>query len=91
MMNPIQRVEHFLKKQFPSAMIALDAPQKANGPWFLDINLDGHSVVVIEWQPKRGFGLKSSLTPAYGDWPDEVFSDHEAVQERVYKILGGKT
>jgi hypothetical protein len=72
--------------QFPEATITLDAPRKRSGEWFLDVNLDGH-IVVVHWREKIGFGVSSSMEHGYGEGPDEVYRDDESTYRRVVMLL----
>lgn len=87
--NPIQTLCKRLTKNCFDASVSLDKPRRASGIWFLDIVRDGHSVNV-QWQAKRGFGVSSSPDNHYGEGPDEVYEDSEAVRHRVLSLLLSK-
>lgn len=82
----IESLERQLRKRFPDAMIALDRPRNRSGNWFLDIARGEHPVI-IGWKDGVGFGVSSSPNHAYGDRPDEVYSDEEAAYSRVVSLL----
>ena len=87
--NPLQALGKQLGKDCSDADISLDRPKKSNGVWFLDVVRDGHRVNV-QWQVKRGFGVSSSSDAHYGEGPDEVFEDPQAVRYRVLSLLLSK-
>lgn len=84
--NPIQTLGKQLAEDCSDVAVSVDKPKKAGGVWFLDVVRDGHSVNV-QWQTKRGFGVSSSPDAHYGEGPDEVFDDVEAVRHRVLSLL----
>jgi len=84
--NALQALSKQLVGDCPEADVSIDKPRKATGIWFLDICRDGHRVNV-QWQPKRGFGVSSSADSQYGEGPDEVYDDREAVRHRVLSLL----
>jgi hypothetical protein len=84
--SPIQELKRQLRKRFPKAIISLDAPERFSGSWFLDVELDGH-LVVIQWKPNAGFGISSSAEHGYGEGPDELYKDVEAVYGRAVSLL----
>lgn len=85
-MNPIQSLEQQVRQRFPQAHTVLDPSGEAAGPWFLDIELDGHPVTV-EWRPERGFGITSNVAAGYGEGPDEVYPDVALASSRVITLL----
>jgi DNA-binding XRE family transcriptional regulator len=89
-MNAIQSLEQQVLRRFPSARTLLDPSENPAGPWFLDIELDSHPVMV-EWRPDRGFGVTSNVGVGYGEGPDEIHSDLESVSQRVITLLLAKT
>lgn len=84
--NAIETLGKQLAGDCSEANVSMDKPKRASGVWFLDICRDGHSVNV-QWQPKRGFGVSSSADSQYGEGPDEVYDDREAVRHRVLSLL----
>lgn len=88
-MSPKERVEklsHLLRDRFPDMNLEVDAPSKANGDWFVDARLHGHSFV-IEFRPRLGFGLSSTPSEGMGEGPDEFLEDEEAVADRVARLV----
>lgn len=84
--NPIELLEHKLRKRFRAAAVSLDRPAKKQGTWFLDIERNGHRVVV-QWKEGRGFGVSCSQQHIYGEGADEVYQELEAAFARVVCLL----
>jgi DNA-binding XRE family transcriptional regulator len=82
----IESLEKQLRKRFPDAIIALDRPRNRLGNWFLDVARGEHPVI-IWWKDGAGFGVSSAPNHAYGENPDEVYLDEEAVYGRVVSLL----
>lgn len=89
-LNPIKLLERQLLARFPEATVSLDAPARPSGTWFLDVNRDGHPVV-IAWRDGAGFGVSSSARHGYGEGADEVYQDQEAAYGRVVSLLLSRT
>lgn len=89
-MNEIQRLKERIAKELPNARLALDAPQppRPSGAWWLEIDQDGHEVVV-EWKPGRGFGL-TSPAEGFGEGADEAYDDVDATARRVIDLVKKK-
>jgi DNA-binding Xre family transcriptional regulator len=88
-MNPVQKLEKVIRKSFPAASCALDAPEKLAGSWFLDIRLADYWLNV-EWQQKRGFGLTARNDVVYGEGADEAYPDFGPAVRRVLGLLEHK-
>lgn len=84
--NAIQTLQQQLATDCPGAAISIDRPKRATGVWFLDISHNDHHVNV-QWQASHGFGVSSSAEALYGDGPDEIYEDREAVRHRVLSLL----
>lgn len=84
-MNSIELLQQALKSQLPQADLELDRPEDSKTPWFLDAQLGEHKVIV-EWRPRRGFGL-GSPNDDYGSGPDEVYEDLGETLARVVHLL----
>jgi DNA-binding Xre family transcriptional regulator len=85
-MNPIQSLEERVRQRFPAVKTALDPSSKPSGPWFLDLDLEGHPITV-EWRAGRGFGITSKRSSGYGEGPDEVHPDLDTASRRVIHLL----
>lgn len=84
--NPIESLEHKLRKRFRTASVSLDHPARKHGIWFLDIERNGHRAV-IQWKEGRGFGVTCSRQSFYGEGADEVYQELEAAFARVVCLL----
>jgi len=84
--NPVEALERKLQKRFRTAVVSLDRPSKKQGTWFLDIERNGHRVV-IQWKEGRGFGITCSPQRYYGEGADEVYQELEAAFARVVCLL----
>ena len=84
--NAIVALGKQLKKDCPEASISVDRPRKVSGEWFLDVCRDGHHVNV-QWKSGKGFGVSSSADAQYGEGPDEIYDDVDAVRYRVLSLL----
>jgi DNA-binding XRE family transcriptional regulator len=87
--TPIERLKRNLNKRLPEATVELDSPAKETGRWYLDVELDGHGVIVA-WSPRHGFGVSSSEEYGYGEGHDEVYRDARKVLPRVIELLQEK-
>ena len=88
-MNPKRRIDRLialLQARVPGSSVQVDAPSRASGNWFVNIDADGQALVV-EFRPKLGFGLSSTPSDGYGEGPDEFLADEEAVVDRVAALL----
>jgi hypothetical protein len=88
--TPIHALESQLRQRFPSAKIYLDATERPKGTSFLDVDLNGH-LVVIQWRADAGFGISSSAEHGFGEGADEVYQDLEAVYGRTVSLLLSRT
>jgi DNA-binding XRE family transcriptional regulator len=82
----MQALEQKVRERFPTAKTTLDPSSQRSGPWFLDIDLNGH-LITVEWRPRRGFGLTSKRLSEYGEGPDEVIPDIDSAFHRVITLL----
>lgn len=88
-MNPIQKLQAKIKDRFPRAGLSLHAPVKEDGRWSLQVDCDGHSLL-IEWQASNGFGVSSFDESAFGEGHDEVYADLDRTWSRVRGLLLSK-
>jgi|JRYL01.1.fsa_nt_gb DNA-binding XRE family transcriptional regulator len=76
-----------LRERFPDGLFEVDAPVRADGVWFLDATVAGHTVAV-QWQRGgRGFGITATTEVGYGDGAHEVVPDRDAAFERIVELL----
>lgn len=88
--NDIERLRDMLEERFSEGSYSILRPRAQTGGWFLDVTLGDYSLV-IEWRPRRGFGLS---TPTEGDaflGPDEVYEDVDSAFERARALLLSQT
>jgi hypothetical protein len=88
--TPIELLETQLRERFPAANISLDPAKGPRGTWFLDIDFEGH-FVVIQWRPDAGFGISCSAEYGIGEGADEVYKDLEAAYGRTVSLLLSRT
>jgi len=87
--SSIAAIEQKIRKRFPSAAIAVDAPSRPNGLWFIDVNHQGHAIS-LQWQEGRGFGMTTNPgRGAYGEKAHEVFVDDAGAFKRTVSLLLG--
>jgi hypothetical protein len=84
----IAKLVRSLRKQIPSASVAVDAPSKPSGNWFVDLKV-GRRAFAIEFRSALGFGLSSvgARNDGYGEGPDEFLPDEDALVARVQRLL----
>jgi DNA-binding XRE family transcriptional regulator len=89
-MNQIERLHDDLTRQFPDLFMEIDAPDKSEASWFLDLRPPGDvPAVIVEWRPDRGFGIATSTPDAddYGSGPDEIYTNEKATLDRVVQLI----
>jgi DNA-binding Xre family transcriptional regulator len=88
--DQLAAVEQRVRRRFPEATIEIDAPSDPNGPWFLDISLQGH-VVAVRWRQDRGFGVTTNPSNGgYGEGVHETFQDPDNAYKRITTLLLGQ-
>ena len=87
--NPIAQLAQAVREQFREARVELDPAQKPNAAWYLDVELQGYTVVV-DWQAHRGFGITANPESGYGEGADEVYPKLDAARERLFALLGSR-
>ncbi|MEE8517780.1 MAG: helix-turn-helix transcriptional regulator [Dehalococcoidia bacterium] len=75
-----------LKESIPGLVVVVDRPATEQAPWWVDLELNGHSAS-IEWRPGLGFGVSSSDSTVLGEGSDEVYPDVQATLERTTKLF----
>lgn len=88
--TPIQSLAEQLRNRFQEARISLDEPSKKDGRWFLDVEDNGH-LVVVQWKDGFGMGISCSPEHSYGEGADEVYQDLEAAYSRIVCLLISRT
>ena len=82
----IDKLVQRLREAVPGVQVAVDAPAKAAGSWFIDVS-KGKQSLVIEYRPKLGFGITSTPTDGYSEGPDELAGDVEEAARRVVALF----
>jgi DNA-binding XRE family transcriptional regulator len=89
-MKDIQQIAQLLKTEFPRLRSELELPKDPGGIYWLDLELDGHTVTV-EWKKGVGFGISaSSMDPIYGEKPEETYVAIEDAVGRIRQLLAQK-
>ena len=88
-MNNIEKLSEKLRARCPDLIAILDRPNDSSSSWWLDLELKGHSATV-EWRPRQGFGVSSSVSDSYGEGPDEIYPDVDSTVERVTELMLGR-
>jgi hypothetical protein len=88
-MNDVERLRGRLGERFPSAALSMDPAETPSGSWWLDVESQGHRVVV-EWRPRAGFGISTPSRDDFGAGADEIYPDEDAAFERVGELLLGR-
>ena len=85
---PINRLVRLLRKEIPAASVAVDAPARASGHWFVDVRV-GDQAFTIEFRPAVGFGLSSADREGegYGEGADEFLPDAASLVGRLRRLL----
>ncbi len=86
-MNKIETFRDELWKRFPGSTAHLAAPVVPTGTWTLDVTHNGRWIV-IDWTPPDRYGVSvPNDDTAYGEGPDELFSDEQKALERICALL----
>jgi len=85
----VDKLSRLLRKRIPEVTIAVDAPSRPKGDWFIDMKV-GKRSFVIEFRPTLGFGLSSTPAEGIGEGPDEFFEEELEVVERITNLLRRK-
>lgn len=93
MIYPFTGIRGDLEQRLPRVEISVDPPVKEDGVWWMDVRLNGITVVV-QWIPKISkFGVSNSSGGDVNNFthqPDEIYSDSMSASERVIQILTTK-
>ncbi|HEX3720512.1 MAG TPA: helix-turn-helix transcriptional regulator [Verrucomicrobiae bacterium] len=84
-------IEHFktlLGEKLPNAKIKIDAPDNADGNWWIDIHV-ARKRITLEYRHKKGFGLFYK-DAGYGEGPAEVYRTPELAARRVAQIMNAR-
>lgn len=84
-MNQVERLGQATEEQFAGATVLIDPPEDPSGPWWMDVYWQGRHAVV-EWRPRRGFGL-SGAEGEFGEGPASVVRTYDEALERLGALL----
>ena len=85
-MNEIEKLETEVREIFPEARTRVDLSEAAKGFWFLNIIIE-RDILVVEWNPERGFGIYSWAKHVYGEEPEHVSQAIDEVIEQLLALL----
>jgi hypothetical protein len=90
-MNPIEELSKYIELELPGVRATIDAPSKSTGEWFLDLDYEGHTVIV-QWRQGEGFGISAPLVqPGLGEAADETELDADRAKARVLELLRNRS
>ncbi len=86
MVKTVRMFLELLHRRLPQAKASVDEPASEGGTWFLDVSRGGRSVVV-QWKPKKGFGVSVDPHHGLGEGPHEVYADSRSAVDRVADLI----
>ena len=81
----IERLQRLLLELLPHSTVAVDAPDRADGNWWLDVTM-GKRRHTLEYRPGKGFGLFHGKA-GYGEGPAEVYRTPERAAKRLAQLM----
>jgi hypothetical protein len=81
----IEHLQKLLLEQLPHSVVAVDAPDRADGNWWLDVSM-GKKRQTLEYRPGKGFGLFHGKA-GYGEGPAEIYRTPERAAQRVVQLM----
>jgi DNA-binding XRE family transcriptional regulator len=85
MRKEIDRLKKLLGESLPKCAIKVDAPDHADGNWWLDVRM-GQKRHTFEYRPGKGFGLFHDKA-GYGEGPAETYRTPERLALRVVQLM----
>lgn len=85
MKTPIEHLKQLLNERLPSCAIEVDAPDRPNGNWWIDVSM-GKNRHTLEYRPGTGFGLFHKGA-GYGEGPSEVYRTPERAAQRLAQLM----
>ena len=85
MEKAIEHLQKLLAESFPHCMVAVDAPDRADGNWWLDVSM-GKKRHAVEYRPGKGFGLFHDGT-GFGEGPAEIYRTPERTAKRLGQLM----
>jgi DNA-binding phage protein len=86
--NTAKEIEHLqklLKERLPHSVVAVDAPDRADGNWWLDVSM-GKKRHTLEYRPGKGFGFFHGEA-GYGEGPAEIYRTPERAAKRLTQLM----
>ena len=85
MEKAIEHLQKLLREQLPHSLVAVDAPDRSDGNWWLDVTM-GKRRHTLEYRPGKGFGLFHGEA-GYSEGPAEVYRTPERAAKRVAQLM----
>jgi hypothetical protein len=89
MEKTIMNFKRLLEESLPESIIEVDAPDRLNGNWWIDIRA-GKRRLTLEYRPGSGFGVFHSKS-GYGEGPVEVYRTPERAARRSRQLLANRS
>jgi DNA-binding phage protein len=92
MEKTIEHLKELLHERLPHCVVDVDAPERADGNWWLDVKM-GKKRHTLEFRPGKGFGIFHG-DAGYGEGPAEIYRTPERVALRLAQLMAtssGKT
>jgi DNA-binding phage protein len=81
----IEHLKKLMAGRLPNCVVAVDAPDRADGNWWLDISM-GKKRHTLEYRPGKGFGLFHRAA-GYGEGPAEIYRTPERAAQRLAQLM----
>jgi DNA-binding phage protein len=81
----IEHLKKLLAKRLPDCVLAVDAPARPGGNWWIDVSM-GKMRNTLEYRPGKGFGLFHA-NAAYGEGPAEIYRTPERAARRLAQLM----
>jgi DNA-binding phage protein len=85
MEKTIEHLQTLLLERLPRCVVAVDAPDRPGGNWWLDVTL-GKKRQALEYRPGRGFGLFHGKI-GYGEGATEIYRTPERAAKRLAQLM----
>lgn len=86
MEKSIENLKRLLGDSLPNCTVELDAPDHADGNWWIDLRA-GKKRLTLEYRPQKGFGIFHG-DPGFGEGPAEVYQTPELAARRARQLMG---
>jgi DNA-binding phage protein len=85
MEKTLEHLQKLIVEQLPHSVVAVDAPDRADGNWWLEVSV-GKKRQTLEYRPGKGFGLFHGRA-GYGEGPAEIYRTPERAAMRLAQLL----